>query len=72
MSYSTPFAHRENPDGTYDSICRRCYSTVASEHDQDDLLSQEAEHICDEDTVERLEHPDVWLESRMRKLRSLI
>jgi hypothetical protein len=72
MADTTRFIHRENPDGTYDSICLRCFITVDTEHDQDDLLSQEAEHICDEDTIERMEHSDAWLESRIQQIRSSI
>jgi len=57
------FSHRHNLDGTHDSICRRCFATVATEHDQDDLLAQEAEHICREEDLQRIEQPGKWLET---------
>jgi hypothetical protein len=30
MHRLTNFAHRHNSDGSYDSICTKCYATVAS------------------------------------------
>jgi hypothetical protein len=59
-----PFPHRHNADGTHDSICCRCYATIATEHDQDDLLAQEAEHVCREEDLLRIQYPEVWLEEK--------
>ena len=56
------FSHRHNANGTHDSICRRCYATIATEHDQDDLLAQEAGHVCEEKNLQRLRDPKAWLE----------
>lgn len=41
------FSHRENRDGTIDSICLTCYATIASSHSVDDLNAHEKEHRCD-------------------------
>jgi len=40
------FAHRMNPDGTKDSICYGCYTTVASVMDESGLAEPEAQHVC--------------------------
>lgn len=42
------FRHRENLDGTWDSICMRCYATAAHSHEQRTLGSVELRHHCDE------------------------
>lgn len=41
------FTHRKNADGTVDSICRQCLTTVAIEHLESMLCQREREHICD-------------------------
>ena len=55
MAESPKFAHRSNPDGTSDSICFRCIATVASVHDERELLRYEQQHICDPALVERFD-----------------
>jgi hypothetical protein len=30
-----PFQHRDNEDGSFDSICTRCFLTVASADEED-------------------------------------
>lgn len=65
-----PFPHRKNADGTYDSICRRCFATVATERDLDDLLAQEAGHVCKEEDLLRIDHPDSWHETKFGVSRS--
>jgi hypothetical protein len=42
------FRHRENQDGSWDSICLRCYLTAAHSYSEQPLLSVESEHCCDE------------------------
>jgi hypothetical protein len=37
MSRESRFPHRLNRDGTFDSICRRCFATVASARDEIEL-----------------------------------
>ena len=41
------FTHRRNSDGTVDSICRQCLTTVAIEYVEPMLTQREREHICD-------------------------
>jgi hypothetical protein len=43
-----PFRHRNNLDGTWDSICMRCYATAAHSHEQASLERAELRHHCDE------------------------
>lgn len=45
---SHPFAHRTNPDGTIDSICKACYATVGTAERPMYLRAVEDAHICDE------------------------
>jgi hypothetical protein len=40
------FAHRPNPDGTFDSICRVCFRTIVHSEKQDSLASSESLHEC--------------------------
>jgi len=41
------FAHRANPDGTFDSICCVCFATVATLDTDTDLARVERQHVCD-------------------------
>jgi hypothetical protein len=50
----TNFPHRENPDGTWDSICIQCLRTVASSVRESDLAEGEDSHFCDPLDLERL------------------
>lgn len=40
------FAHRQNRDGTFDSICPRCFRTVATRSQESYLAKDEFRHIC--------------------------
>jgi hypothetical protein len=40
------FAHRENGNGTFDSICLGCYLTVATARREEDLTAEERRHHC--------------------------
>jgi hypothetical protein len=42
------FRHRENQDGSWDSICMRCYLTAAHSYREQPLASVESGHHCDE------------------------
>lgn len=42
-----PFAHRYNPNGTCDSICPRCFQTIATVRDEAQLPRIESQHVCD-------------------------
>lgn len=50
-----PFAHRANADGTYDSICRTCFRTIATVLHPDGLESAEKTHVCDPRDVFRVQ-----------------
>lgn len=41
------FYHRLNRDGTHDSICCRCYLTVATVDQESSLATREESHVCD-------------------------
>ncbi len=47
MTSSIAFARRHNEDATIDSICTRCYQTIASERTESNLLNAEQRHACD-------------------------
>jgi hypothetical protein len=47
FSAAAAFAHRHNLDGTWDSICTKCFLTVASERAEDRLSTHERHHNCD-------------------------
>lgn len=40
------FAHRHNSDGTWDSICTKCFLTIATERLENLLLVHEPHHDC--------------------------
>jgi hypothetical protein len=40
------FQHRQNDDGSCDSICLRCYRTIASTRYEDWLAHEESNHTC--------------------------
>jgi hypothetical protein len=44
----TPFRHRENLDGSWDSICLRCYATAAHSHGEGPLAEAEHGHCCED------------------------
>ncbi|MDQ1453860.1 MAG: hypothetical protein QOK38_3726 [Acidobacteriaceae bacterium] len=44
--YSLNFQHRNNEDGTCDSICLRCYRTVATSQQEAWLAHEESIHTC--------------------------
>jgi hypothetical protein len=48
LSLTEPsFPHRHNANGTYDSICTRCFVTVATVRNEAELAGRESAHICD-------------------------
>lgn len=50
------FAHRHNLDGTFDSICTRCFQTVGNARDEAKLERAEERHVCDPHLVRRFGH----------------
>jgi hypothetical protein len=47
MNLSAQFAHRPLSDGMVDSICLRCYRTIARTIGESDRVLKEAGHVCD-------------------------
>ena len=43
----TMYPHRLNEEGSYDSICRECFATVARGKAEGELAAYEEAHICD-------------------------
>jgi hypothetical protein len=46
LFFAAAFAHRHNSDGTWDSICPKCFFTIATEGTEEELLTYEARHDC--------------------------
>jgi hypothetical protein len=42
----TIFPHRHNHDGSFDSICPICYSTVSNNENETELARDESTHVC--------------------------
>jgi hypothetical protein len=56
MLTSDPFAHRTNPNGTIDSICKKCFATVCAHCESKDVcLVNEAKHVCNPWTLKVIE-----------------
>jgi hypothetical protein len=47
MTSLLAFARRHNKDSTIDSICTRCYRTIASGNSEECLAAAEESHSCD-------------------------
>ena len=41
------FPRRQNPNGTFDSICLTCFKTVATVSMEEDLTEFDRQHVCD-------------------------
>jgi hypothetical protein len=46
--FDDEFVHRYNPDGSVDSICKCCFRTAATAHDDTLLGILEGNHSCDD------------------------
>ena len=47
MSQTPPrFFHRSNEDGTFDSICLRCFYSIDTRNHEADLAAKEQAHVC--------------------------
>jgi hypothetical protein len=55
MDSVTPpaFARRKNKDGTFDSICMKCFATIASSLKEPEVEHWEQRHRCDPVALER-------------------
>jgi hypothetical protein len=40
------FTHRVRADGSFDSICHKCFATVANEKQEESLFAKEDSHKC--------------------------
>jgi hypothetical protein len=58
MTSFISFARRKNENSTIDSICTRCYQTIASGDNEDALEGAERGHSCDPNGEYCLTHPD--------------
>jgi hypothetical protein len=47
LSDPTKFAHRRNSDGSFDSICLKCFVNVDHGNEEEDLDLAEYIHVCD-------------------------
>jgi hypothetical protein len=63
MDNKTRFSHRHNSDGTVDSICHKCYLTVAKAQDESELYREEQLHTCDPLIV-------AWFHERPKQLKT--
>ena len=41
------YAHRQNEDGSYGSICRTCFATIGCSEREEGLAEYEKAHACD-------------------------
>jgi len=48
MAFQTAayFPHRRNRDGSFDSICLKCFATVASHKTEKELEAEDKGHVC--------------------------
>jgi hypothetical protein len=57
MTSFVSFARRQNRDDSVDSICTKCYQTIASSPMVNDLAVVEENHVCDPNwSFESLQH----------------
>jgi hypothetical protein len=42
------FPHRQNRDGSFDSICLKCLLTIANARNEADLVQHEKHHVCNQ------------------------
>jgi hypothetical protein len=47
MTIFPPFAKRRNWNSSIDSICTKCFVTVASAGSEAELVAHEEKHVCD-------------------------
>ena len=47
MTTLPPFAKRQNWNSSIDSICTKCFRTVATANSEQELVAREEKHACD-------------------------
>jgi hypothetical protein len=45
------FPHRLNRDGSYDSLCLKCFMTIANKKTSAELDEHDRNHVCDESSL---------------------
>jgi hypothetical protein len=53
---ASPFPHRRNKDGSYDSICPKCLVTITNARTERELLASEQKHVCERDLMDLSEN----------------
>jgi hypothetical protein len=51
MSVEIQYPHRHNPDETWDSICKKCFRTIANCKTESELADFEKAHVCNQPVV---------------------
>jgi len=60
---SKPFLHHHNQNGgLWESICARCFRTIAKSELVSDLLKAERSHICEGFSLDYLDYPQAALD----------
>ena len=52
------FARRLNRDSSIDSICVKCYQTIATGNSEVELIARERTHVCDPNSEFNRAHVD--------------
>ena len=47
MTTFPAFVRRRNSNSSFDSICTKCFRTIASAGSEDELSAHEGKHVCD-------------------------
>jgi hypothetical protein len=58
------YTHRENSDGSFDSICMTCYRTIGNAPREDALSDFEKKHSC---RIESVLASSAYIKSHSRK-----
>ena len=64
MLTETEYPHRRNSDGTWDSICKRCFLTIAHGRTEGELAEGEKTHVCNSPYLAERSHLSVGLDSQ--------
>jgi hypothetical protein len=53
MTFQTAafFPHRRNKDGSFNSICLKCFATIASHMTEEELKEQDRNHVCEKSVL---------------------
>jgi hypothetical protein len=56
MSFQLPafYPHRRNKNGSYDSICLKCFATVAANKTDDELAELDKRHVGSDSILSNL------------------